>query len=237
MSKTYSAAEQVYREVKERILSATLPGGELISEGEIATEMGTSRTPVREAFLRLETEGWMRLYPKRGALVVPVADGEAEHVVAARLLLEADAVRIVSVGPDTARVELVRALRANLDAQRDAADAGARLLLAEDQPVDAADAGDVIAFSGLDADFHGLIVRAAGNPLLVDFYIGLRERQRRMTARSLMRDPRQLNSIIDEHAALADLVGGSDAAGFAAADDTHMRRVHGLPLTTGGEAR
>ncbi|MFZ2530678.1 MAG: GntR family transcriptional regulator [Rhodococcus sp. (in: high G+C Gram-positive bacteria)] len=220
MSKTYSAAEQVYREVKERILSATLPGGELISEGEIATEMGTSRTPVREAFLRLETEGWMRLYPKRGALVVPVADGEAEHVVAARLLLEADAVRIVSVGPDTARVELVRALRANLDAQRDAADAG-----------------DVIAFSGLDADFHGLIVRAAGNPLLVDFYIGLRERQRRMTARSLMRDPRQLNSIIDEHAALADLVGGSDAAGFAAADDTHMRRVHGLPLTTGGEAR
>ena len=220
MSKTYSAAEQVYREVKERILSATLPGGELISEGEIATEMGTSRTPVREAFLRLETEGWMRLYPKRGALVVPVADGEAEHVVAARLLLESDAVRIVSGGPDTARAELVRALRANLDAQRDAADAG-----------------DVVTFSGLDADFHGLIVRAAGNPLLVDFYLGLRERQRRMTARSLMRDPRQLGSIIDEHTALADLVGGSDAAGFAAADDTHMRRVHGLPLTTGGEAR
>ncbi|MBH0121440.1 GntR family transcriptional regulator, partial [Rhodococcus sp. CX] len=98
MSKLHSAAEQAYREVKERILSGTLPGGELISEGEIAAEMGTSRTPVREAFLRLETEGWMRLYPKRGALVVPVADGEAEHVVAARLLLEADAVRVVVAG-------------------------------------------------------------------------------------------------------------------------------------------
>lgn len=220
MSKTYSAAEQVYREVKERILSAALPGGELISEGEIATEMGTSRTPVREAFLRLEAEGWMRLYPKRGALVVPVADGEAGHVVAARLLLESDAVRVVAGGPDIARVELVHALRANLDAQRAAADAG-----------------DVSTFSGLDADFHGLIVRAAGNPLLVDFYLGLRERQRRMTARSLMRDPRQLNSIIDEHTALADLVEDGDAAGFAAAADTHMRRVHGLPLTTGGQAR
>lgn len=219
MSKLHSAAEQVYREVKERILSATLPGGELISEGEIAAEMGTSRTPVREAFLRLETEGWMRLYPKRGALVVPVADGEAEHVVAARLLLEADAVRVVTRGPDIARAELSRTLRVNLDAQHEAADAG-----------------DVAVFSGLDADFHGSIVRAAGNPLLVDFYLGLRERQRRMTARSLIRDPRQLNSIIDDHTRLADLVDAGDADGFAAADDIHMRRVHGLPLT-GGDAR
>ncbi|NKS66646.1 GntR family transcriptional regulator, partial [Rhodococcus hoagii] len=55
------------------ILSGALPGGELISEGEIASRMGSSRTPVREAFLRLEAEGWMRLYPKRGALIVPIA--------------------------------------------------------------------------------------------------------------------------------------------------------------------
>ena len=53
----YSAAEQAYREVKELILSGGLPGGELISEGEIAGRMGLSRTPVREAFLRLEAEG------------------------------------------------------------------------------------------------------------------------------------------------------------------------------------
>ncbi|EME18784.1 GntR family transcriptional regulator [Rhodococcus triatomae BKS 15-14] len=215
-----SASEQVYQEVKERILSATLPGGELISEGEIASEMGTSRTPVREAFLRLEAEGWMRLFPKRGALVVPVADGETEHVLAARLLLEADAARIVAGGPDHVRAELVRGLRANLDAQRAAA----------------AD-GDVAEFSGLDADFHGLIVRAGGNPLLVTFYIGLRERQRRMTARSLTRDPRQLRSIIDDHARLADLVEAGDTDAFAVADNIHMRRVHGLPIETEGGVR
>ncbi|MGW4481938.1 GntR family transcriptional regulator [Rhodococcus triatomae] len=220
MSKLRSASEQVYQEVKERILSATLPGGELISEGEIASEMGTSRTPVREAFLRLEAEGWMRLFPKRGALVVPVADGETEHVLAARLLLEADAARIVAGGPDHMRAELVRGLRANLDAQRAAA----------------AD-GDVAEFSGLDADFHGLIVRAGGNPLLVTFYIGLRERQRRMTARSLTRDPRQLRSIIDDHARLADLVEAGDTDAFAVADNIHMRRVHGLPIETEGGVR
>lgn len=212
MSKLHSASEQVYREVKERILSAALPGGELISEGEIATQMGTSRTPVREAFLRLEAEGWMRLYPKRGALIVPVADGEAEYVISARRLVESDAARSVARAPDAARAALTTALRANLDAQRAAATAG-----------------DVAEFSGLDADFHGLIVRAGGNPLLDTFYVSLRERQRRMTTRSLARDPRQLQSIIDDHTALADLIESGDVDGFAAAVDVHMRRVHGLP--------
>ncbi len=220
MSKLRSASEQVYLEVKERILSATLPGGELISEGEIASEMGTSRTPVREAFLRLEAEGWMRLFPKRGALVVPVADGETEHVLAARLLLESDAAHAVVHGPAHLRTDLVEALRANLDSQRAAA-------------VNA----DVAEFSGLDADFHGLIVRAGGNPLLVTFYIGLRERQRRMTAKSLVRDPRQLQSIIDDHARLADLIEAGDADAFTASDDVHMRRVHGLPIATEDGAR
>ncbi|MFD4293602.1 GntR family transcriptional regulator [Rhodococcus sp. NPDC058532] len=220
MSKLHSASEQVYREVKERILSATLPGGELISEGEIAAEMGTSRTPVREAFLRLEVEGWMRLYPKRGALIVPVADGETEHVISARRLVESDAARVVLARDDAARAGLVRALRDNLDAQRAAAAAG-----------------DVGEFSWLDADFHGLIVRAAGNPLLVTFYTSLRERQRRMTARSLARDPLQLRSIIDDHMLLADLIAAGDPDGFAAAVDVHMRRVHGLPLPGGDDRR
>ncbi|MFF0818465.1 GntR family transcriptional regulator [Rhodococcus sp. NPDC003318] len=220
MSKLPSASEQVYREVKERILSATLPGGELISEGEIATEMGTSRTPVREAFLRLEAEGWMRLYPKRGALIVPVADGETEHVLSARRLVESDAARTVVRASEGVRAQLTTALRANLDAQRAAAEAG-----------------DVAEFSGLDADFHGLIVRAGGNPLLTAFYVSLRERQRRMTARSLARDPRQLQSIIDDHTMLAGLIESGEAARFEEAVDAHMRRVHGLPPSDGDGAR
>ncbi|MFC9788116.1 GntR family transcriptional regulator [Rhodococcus sp. NPDC127528] len=215
MSKLHSASEQVYREVKERILSSALPGGELISEGEIAAEMGTSRTPVREAFLRLEAEGWMRLYPKRGALIVPVADGEAEHVVSARRLVETASVRAVA-GDEAARIALVRELRACLDDQRSVAAAG-----------------DVTTFSGLDADFHRAVVRAGGNPLLDTFYAGLRERQRRMTTRSLARDPHQLGSIIDDHARLADLIEAGDADGFDAAVAVHMYRVHGLSLPDG----
>ena len=60
---------------RSRSSTACCQGGELISEGEIAEALGMSRTPVRAAFAQLESEGLLRLYPKRGALVVPVVGG------------------------------------------------------------------------------------------------------------------------------------------------------------------
>ena len=74
--------------VKTQVLTGAFPGGELISEGEVAAALGMSRTPVREAFLRLEAEGLLRLYPQRGALVVQVSSEEARAVIEARLVLE-----------------------------------------------------------------------------------------------------------------------------------------------------
>ncbi|MET4047829.1 MULTISPECIES: GntR family transcriptional regulator [unclassified Rhodococcus (in: high G+C Gram-positive bacteria)] len=205
-----SASEQAYLTVKELIVTGELPGGELVSEGDIAGRMDVSRTPVREAFLRLQVEGWMRLYPKRGALVVPIAPGEAEHIVSARWIVEIASVRTV-VRDERVRTELLADLRSNLERQR-------RLV----------ETGTAAEFSAADADFHRLIVRAGGNPLLDEFYTGLRERQRRMTAHSLIRDPGQISRIVDDHAELADLIEAGDVDGFADAVEQHMNRVHGL---------
>ncbi|SNS71791.1 GntR family transcriptional regulator [Rhodococcoides kyotonense] len=205
-----SASETAYLTVKEMIVTGELPGGELVSEGDIAGRMDVSRTPVREAFLRLQVEGWMRLYPKRGALVVPIAPGEAEHIVSARWLVESGSVRTV-VADRRARTELVTDLRANLERQRTIAASGT-----------------AAEFSAADADFHRLIVRSGRNPLLDAFYDGLRERQRRMTTHSLSRDPGQVERIIDDHARLTDHIEAGDADGFASDVDSHMRRVHRL---------
>ena len=207
MSIVRSASDEAYVTVKELIVTGELPGGELISEGEIATRMGVSRTPVREAFLRLQAEGWMRLFPKRGALVVPIAADEAEHVLSARRLIETGSVKAMSV-PD--RAGLAAALRRSIVVQREVADAGT--------------ASD---FSAVDADFHLAIVNAGGNPLLEHFYCGLRERQRRMTTDSLTRNPGQIGAIIDDHDRLIGLIESGDADGFDVAMDRHLRRVHG----------
>lgn len=210
VSKTYSSAERAYREVKERILSGEIPGGELISEGEIATALGVSRTPVREAFLRLETEGWMKLYPKRGALVVPVPSHEAEHVTQARFLVETGAVRALA---ETDRAGLMTRLRALLDKQRALAAAG-----------------DLDEFAVVDADFHREFVIAAGNPLLAGFYDSLRERQRRMNSDALRRGAKDTGRILEQHTRLADLIEAGDSDGFAAALVEHLTDVHGIEL-------
>src|ERR687894_2602632 len=93
--------EAAYTYTKQRVLDSTFAGGELITEGEVADALGISRTPVREAFLRLEGEGLLRLYPKRGALVVPVSAQEVDAVMETRLLVERFAfAKVVERGAD-----------------------------------------------------------------------------------------------------------------------------------------
>jgi DNA-binding GntR family transcriptional regulator len=95
-----TAKDRAYAFTKERVLDSTYAGGDLITEGEVADALGMSRTPVREAFLRLEGEGLLRLYPKRGALVVPVSVGEVEAVMETRMLVERFALdKVLADGP------------------------------------------------------------------------------------------------------------------------------------------
>jgi DNA-binding GntR family transcriptional regulator len=198
-----SAADRAYAFVKDRIVTGGYPGGTLISEGEVAEALRISRTPIREAFLRLSVEGLLRLYPKRGALVVPVSAREIHDVLDARLLIEEHAARIAIVAGR--HRELAEELRAILDKHRDPG-----------MPRDAR------RFTEADEQFHGTLVAAAGNRLLAGFYATLRDRQLRMGTTALRRDPGRYDAILAEHTALADLIGAGDAEAAASALAEHI---------------
>lgn len=210
------AAETAYWHVKDALLAGRLPAGEMISEGDVASALGISRTPVREAFLRLASDGWLRLFPRRGALVVPVAAGEAEDVVDARLLLEGHAVG-VAVASAPARAALAGALRELVTAQRAA--------LAD---------GDLEAYARHDAAFHEAVVAAGGNALLTAFSGTLRERQRRMTALSAGRAGERAPGFVAEHEALLTAVEAGDADAYRSALRTHLHGAHLRGQGTGG---
>ena len=198
-----SAADRVYEFVKRQIVTGGYDGGTLISEGEVSAAVGVSRTPVREAFLRLEVEGLLRLYPKRGALVVPVSADEIREVLDARLVIEEYAARsTIAAGRHH---ELAAELRAILGRNDGRA-----------SPHEAA------RFTEIDQQFHGTIVDAAGNRLLAGFYATLRDRQLRMGAAALQRDPGRYDAILDEHAAIADLVDCGDADAVASELARHL---------------
>ena len=135
----------------------------------MAEALAMSRTPVREAFLRLEAEGLLRLFPKRGALVVAVSPAEVEAVLEARELVEGHALAKLCAASEAERAAVVVRLRQVLGEQRVAGDAG-----------------DETAFAEGDRRFHTALVESAGNPILTELYDSLRDRQLRMNLGSMI---------------------------------------------------
>ncbi|MEP6852015.1 MAG: GntR family transcriptional regulator [bacterium] len=199
-----SAAERVYRFVKDGIVSRRFAAAELLAEGQLADALGVSRTPVREGLLRLEAEGLVRLLPKRGALVVPVTPAEMTDVLDTRRLVEEHAVRTViarHVPP-----LLLETLTGHLADMRTALRRR-----------------DGAAYVGADRAFHAEIVRAAGNAILSGVYGSLRDRQLRMGTANLLDadgaglDVSRMRTTIAEHQAILDgLAAGSVRAAVAA---------------------
>ncbi|MBI1773867.1 MAG: GntR family transcriptional regulator [Proteobacteria bacterium] len=67
-----TGSQRVYEEIRARILSLKMPPGSAIDENALVGEFGLSRTPVREALIRLENDGYVTLQPNRGASVSPL---------------------------------------------------------------------------------------------------------------------------------------------------------------------
>jgi DNA-binding GntR family transcriptional regulator len=200
------AKDRVYAFVKERILDGGYPGGELLSEGEVAEALEVSRTPVREAFLLLEAEGLMRLYPKRGALVVPVSPAEVRDVMETRMLVERHtAERLAAGGPAAAPV--IADLHELIARQE-------RLL----------DEGDLTGFVAADRAFHHAIVAAAGNAILTRISDSLRDRQRRMVAATVAREPELPRRFVEEHRGILAAIEAGDAPQAVRRVDEHLER-------------
>jgi DNA-binding GntR family transcriptional regulator len=187
------AAERVYAYVKAAILDRAYPGGELLTEGELATAVGVSRTPVREALLRLEASGLVKLYPKRGALVLPVLPQEIDDVLEARELIETHAA--AKVWPR--RKQLIETLTRHVDEMR-----GHRK------------AGDAKSFLEADRAFHEAIVDAAGNQILAKLYNSLRDRQVRMGVPGIQVQPVRMDKSITAHQEMIDALGANSVKRF-----------------------
>ncbi len=201
-----SASQRAYGFVKERLLDGRYAGGTLLSENDLARQLGISRTPVRQAFLQLEAEDLLELYPRRGALVRPISPSEADDVLEARLLIEKHCVRRAAAhGPELASV-----LREAIAAQERALLTGGA------------------GFTEADREFHRLIVAANGNTILIRQYDALRDRLQRIAATAVARDPTRVARFIAEHREIAAAVERRDAEAAADLTAAHLRGAHEL---------
>ncbi|MEU3603837.1 GntR family transcriptional regulator [Streptomyces sp. NPDC006798] len=186
-----SLRDQVYREVRERIIDGRLPSGRRIVERELAEELGVSRVPVREALQRLESEGFVTVSARRGAFVAPFGPAEAADLFDIRERLEALAAALAADRADTAGLRVLEGLLARA---RQAAGNPRRTR----------------ELASVHADFHRQIVVLSGNPLLLDLMTPLDGRLRRLFG--LTTEPADGTAMCGEHELLYAAIRDGSAA-------------------------
>ncbi|KPI27918.1 transcriptional regulator, GntR family with FCD sensor domain containing protein [Actinobacteria bacterium OV320] len=140
--------DRVYEALLELITTRALQPGQHLVESELATHLGVSRQPVREALQRLNTEGWVDLRPAQGAFVHEPTEDEADQLLTVRTLLEAEAARLAAARADKAGIEALDEILAQ-----------GMLAVAGD---------DVDTAVALNARFHAKIIELAGNAVLAE---------------------------------------------------------------------
>jgi len=207
-----SAVERVYAHVADGIITGAVGASSLLTEGDVAQTLGTSRTPVREAFLALEAHGLLKLFPKKGAVVTALDDVETMELLQVRIMFETTAVSLHS---------------ARRDADHTVDGDLAALILVQEE---AARTGDPLTFARADHQFHARVVDESHNRVIDEFYTRLGPRLERLLHRVANRDPGSLQRYVTEHRALADYLSAGDAPGYEAALRRHVRHGFQGPL-------
>lgn len=191
-------SEVVYRDLRRDIISMALPPGTPVAEKELTTRYGISRTPVREAVLRLAEEKLVDVVPKSGTFVARIPLAVLREALVARRALEEVTVRAATERATASRITTIRAI-----VQRQQ---------------EMAEAGDEEAFHLADEDFHAAIAAAGNFPGIWEMIQQLRvqiERYRRLTLPQRGR----MQLIVREHGAVLDAIAKGDA-------DTAVHRMN-----------
>jgi DNA-binding GntR family transcriptional regulator len=202
-----SLADAAYEQIRRRILDNLWPPGHRALEQEVALALGMSRTPVREALVRLQAEGLVEMVPRHGMRVLPVSPTDMREIYEVLTALECMACELL------ARSAPGEELLAPLSRATDAMD---RALAAD----------DLDAWGHADEQFHAQLVALAGNRHLQATVMNHWDRAHRARLFSLRLRPKPVNST-NEHRALVERLRTGDAEGAARVNRAHRERAAG----------
>lgn len=157
----------VFKTLRQAILRGELKPGERLMEIQLANKLGVSRTPIREAMRKLENEGLVIMFPRRGAEVAEITEKSLRDVLEVRRALEELCVQLAC---DKITEEGMQQLT-------EAAKEFEKVLNSE----------DITVVAAKDVAFHDIIYAATDNPRLISLLNNLREQMYRFRAEYLKR--------------------------------------------------
>lgn len=195
-----SLREQVYDILRQELQSGQLVPGSAINITEISQRLGVSKTPLRDALIQLEVEGFVTILPRRGVLVNKLSEDEIRSYYEVLGALESAVVlmHFKQIG----RVELRKMDQLNHDMR------------------EAIERGDFGTYYDLNLNFHEVFLNLSDNAVLQRVILPMKRRLYDFPRRGYIAEWEIRNC--DEHQAFLDAIRGGDAEGAARV----LREVH-----------
>ncbi|UCF30146.1 MAG: GntR family transcriptional regulator [bacterium] len=176
-------SEDIADSIKRAIIKGKFKPGEKISEGELAESMGISRTPLREAFRKLENEGFIEIIPRKGAVVTEIDAKEAYDLYQIKSALEGLAARLAVGKVKEKDIEKLKKINAELS--------------------ETIEEYDLESFYRTHCRFHEVFVKISGNNRLIHLISNLNDHFQRYGIASLAL-PGQYENTIRQHEEIID---------------------------------
>ncbi|MBL0945163.1 MAG: GntR family transcriptional regulator [Hydrogenophaga sp.] len=176
--------------IREAIVTGDLKLGEQVSEAQLAARMGVSKTPVREALVRLQSQGLVEIHPQRGTFVFTLSPQQLAHLLQFRAMVEIEALReAMATHPQALLQRMAQCVKEMKVAER---------------------AKDLPALARIDMSFHHAFFECCDNQYLRASYELLRHQLTALRHRS------PISNAVSSHQVLVDAVEDQDPKKAAA---------------------
>ena len=194
----------MYAALRDAIVAAEFEPGQQLSENELAGRLGVSRTPIREALVRLRDDRLVEIVPQLGTFVSLISESGVSDAQFIREALECAAARLTAERADKADVEMLKGILS--------------------RQAEVRDRGDFDRWYVLDDEFHGALCGLSGHDVawsVIQRANGHLNRVRRLS----LPQPRYLTEMVAEHELVVEAVRRNDADAAEIALRHHLRMV------------
>src|SRR6056297_11083 len=202
-----SLGTSVYNELRQRLVDGRLKPGQRLREIELSDMLGVSRTPVREAIKRLESEGFAVYASRRGSIISELTPEQAAELYAVREILEGSAANFAARYASESEIQVLEHL---LEKHRDAGE-------------------DPEALSQINRQFHHMMYRTAHNRYLLGL-LSTAQDYMLLLHKTTYHAPGRARTALEEHRRIVKAIKARDHAAAEAAAREHIREAQRIRM-------
>jgi len=195
-------SEKIAETLRDYIMKGNLKPGERLTEPKLSAMLGISRTPIREALRLLENEGFIDIFPRRGAVVSDITAKDVDEIFVIKTKLESLAARLAVENISEADIK--------------------KMMDINEKMAKYSETKNVVNLIKLNAEFHNIFIEKSNNSRLIKFIESLNKQFKRVTAYSFTEAGR-IKKVLEEHANIIDAFVKRDADRVEQLVDLHVK--------------